>query len=85
MARIGLPTCSNSTQEIYDAALGCFWNLRKRRGILDRCYNDQKLDRAGIFTCAGCPILAPPEKIRKRIMLQRDKGLMPSPSTFPVA
>jgi predicted metal-binding protein len=41
--------------------------MRKRRGFFDRYQNDEKLDLIGIINCAGCPTIAAPEKILKRV------------------
>lgn len=67
MARIGILTCSNCTQDTNCAAVVCLGDMRKRRGFF-ACYrNDDKLDLIGIINCAGCPTLAAPEKILKRV------------------
>ena len=67
MARIGILTCSNCTQETNCAAVVCLGDMRKRRGFFDRYQNDEKLDLIGIINCAGCPTIAAPEKILKRV------------------
>jgi len=67
MARIGILTCSNCTQETNCAAVVCLGDMRKRRGFFERYQDDEKLDLIGIITCSGCPTLAAPEKILKRV------------------
>jgi predicted metal-binding protein len=67
MARIGILTCSNCTQETNCGAVVCLGDLRKRRGFFDRYKNEEKLALIGIINCAGCPTLAAPEKILKRV------------------
>ena len=67
MARIGILTCSNCTQETNCASVVCLGDMRKRRGFFDRYKVDEKLDLIGIINCAGCPTLAAPEKILKRV------------------
>lgn len=67
MARIGILTCSNCTQETNCAAVVCLGDLRKRRGFFERYRDDEKLDLIGIINCAGCPTLAAPEKILQRV------------------
>jgi predicted metal-binding protein len=67
MARIGILTCSNCTQETNCAAVVCLGDLRKRRGFFERYRDDEKLDLIGIINCAGCPTLAAPEKILRRV------------------
>ena len=67
MARIGILTCSNCTQETNCASVVCLGDMRKRRGFFERYQDDEKLDLIGIINCAGCPTLTAPEKILKRV------------------
>jgi predicted metal-binding protein len=67
MARIGILTCSNCTQEANCASVVCLGDLRKRRGFFGAYPKDEPLDLIGIINCAGCPTLAAPEKILKRV------------------
>lgn len=67
MARIGIMTCSNCTQESNCAAVVCLGDLRRRRGFFDRYPSDQPLDLIGIINCAGCPTVTAPEKILRRV------------------
>lgn len=66
MARIGILTCSNCTQEANCASVVCLGDLRKRRGLFERYNNEEKLELIGIINCAGCPTIAAPEKILRR-------------------
>ena len=67
MARIGILTCSNCTQDINCAAVVCLGDMRKRKGFFERYKDEEKLDLIGIINCSGCPTLAAPEKILKRV------------------
>jgi len=67
MARIGILTCSNCTQETNCAAVVCLGDLRKRRGFFERYKDEEKVELIGMINCAGCPTLAAPEKILKRV------------------
>jgi len=67
MARIGIITCSNCTQDANCAAVVCLADMRKRKGLFDRYANEAALELIGIISCAGCPTLAAPEKIMKRV------------------
>jgi predicted metal-binding protein len=67
MARIGILTCSNCTQDANCASVVCLGDMRKRRGFFTAYPPDQPLDLIGIISCAGCPTLAAPEKILKRV------------------
>lgn len=67
MARIGIITCSNCTQDSNCASVVCLGDLRKRRGFFDQYPQEEPLDLIGIINCAGCPTIAAPEKILKRV------------------
>jgi len=67
MARIGILTCSNCTQESNCASVVCLADLRKRRGFFEQYPQDEPLELIGIINCAGCPTLAAPEKILQRV------------------
>ena len=67
MARIGILTCSNCTQETNCASVVCLGDMRKRRGFFERYESEEKLDLIGIINCSGCPTLAAPEKILKKV------------------
>lgn len=67
MARIGILTCSNCTQESNCASVVCLGDLRKRRGFFARYAEESELQLIGIINCAGCPTLAAPEKILRRV------------------
>ena len=67
MARIAILTCSNCTQDSNCASVVCLGDMRKRRGFFESYPKDEPLDLIGIINCAGCPTLAAPEKILKRV------------------
>jgi predicted metal-binding protein len=67
MARIGILTCSNCTQESNCASVVCLGDMRKRKGFFERYSKDEPLDLIGIINCAGCPTIAAPEKILRRV------------------
>jgi predicted metal-binding protein len=67
MARIAILTCSNCTQDSNCASVVCLGDMRKRRGFFEPYPKDEPLDLIGIINCAGCPTLAAPEKILKRV------------------
>ncbi|MGD9504410.1 MAG: CGGC domain-containing protein [Syntrophobacteraceae bacterium] len=67
MARIGILTCSNCTQETHCASVVCLADMRKRRGMFERYSKDEPLDLVGLINCAGCPTIAAPEKILRKV------------------
>jgi predicted metal-binding protein len=41
--------------------------MRRHRGFFDRYAKDESVDLIGIINCAGCPTIAVPEKILRRV------------------
>jgi predicted metal-binding protein len=41
--------------------------MRKRRGLFERYPAEQPLDLVGIINCAGCPTVAAPKKILRKV------------------
>jgi predicted metal-binding protein len=67
MARIGILTCSNATQELGCSSASCLADFRKRKGFFADYPADKSLDLVGIINCPGCPTLAGPDKLLMRI------------------
>ncbi|NTW60295.1 MAG: CGGC domain-containing protein [Nitrospirae bacterium] len=67
MARIGILTCSNATQDLGCSSVSCLADLRKRRGTFKEYPADEPLDLVGIINCPGCPTLTGPDKLLLRI------------------
>jgi predicted metal-binding protein len=67
LTRIGIITCSNCTQESNCASVVCLADMRKRRAFFEQYPKDEPLDLIGIISCAGCPTVAAPEKILRRV------------------
>jgi predicted metal-binding protein len=67
MARIGIITCSNCTQDASCAAIVCLGDMRKRRGFFERYPKEEPLDLIGIINCSGCPTIVAPQKILKKV------------------
>jgi predicted metal-binding protein len=67
MARIGILTCSNCTQDSNCASVVCLADMRKRKGFFEVYPQNEPFDLIGIINCAGCPTIAGPEKILKRV------------------
>jgi len=67
MARIGIITCSNCTQDLDCAAVVCLGDLRKRRGFFADYPREERLDLIGIINCAGCPTVGGAEKLLRRV------------------
>lgn len=67
MARIGILTCSNTTQELGCSSASCLADLRKREGEFSNYPEEAPLDLIGIINCPGCPTLTGPDKLLQRI------------------
>jgi len=67
MARIGILTCSNATQDLGCSSSSCLSAFRKRQGAFSSYQDDEDLDLIGIINCPGCPTLTGPEKLIQRI------------------
>ena len=67
MARIGILTCSNATQDLGCSSSSCLSAFRKRQGAFSSYPDDEDLDLIGIINCPGCPTLTGPEKLIQRI------------------
>jgi predicted metal-binding protein len=67
MARIGILTCSNATQDLGCSSVSCLADLRKRRGTFAAYPAGESLDLVGIINCPGCPTLTGPDKLLLRI------------------
>jgi len=67
MARIGILTCSNATQDLGCSSVSCLRDMRKREGAFELYKDDDSLDLVGIINCSGCPTLVGPEKLLHRI------------------
>lgn len=76
MTKIGILTCSNTTQELGCSSYLCFQEFNEGTGAFNR-YAD-KVDKtviAGIINCAGCPTAHAPEKLLGRIKSLTEIGL----------
>jgi len=67
MARIGILTCSNATQDLGCSSSSCLADLRKRRGTFATYPAAEPLNLVGIINCPGCPTLTGPDKLLQRI------------------
>jgi len=67
MARVGILTCSNATQDLGCSSPSCLSALRKRTGAFSVYSKDESLDLIGIINCPGCPTLTGPDKLMQRI------------------
>ena len=57
MARVGILTCSNATQDLGCCSASCLADFRKRRGAFAAYPAEEELILVGIINCPGCPTL----------------------------
>ena len=67
MAKIGILTCSNATQDLGCSSVSCLADFRRRKGMFAQYPQEERLTLMGIINCPGCPTLTGPEKLLERI------------------
>jgi predicted metal-binding protein len=67
MARIGILTCSNATQDLGCSSASCLADFRKRKGAFSDYPAEGPLDLVGIISCPGCPTLTGADKLLQRV------------------
>lgn len=75
MARIGILTCTNATQDLGCSSATCLADLRKRKGAFSEYPENEKLTLVGIINCPGCPTLTGADKLIERIRGLTDFGI----------
>lgn len=75
MARIGILTCTNATQDLGCSSVSCLSDFRKRKGTFAAYPENEKLTLVGIINCPGCPTLTGPDKLIERIRALTDFGV----------
>ena len=75
MAKIGILTCSNATQDLGCSSVSCLSDFRKRKGAFANYPQDEKLTLMGMINCPGCPTLTGPDKLLERIRALTEFGV----------
>lgn len=75
MAKIGIMTCSNATQELGCSSVSCLADFRKRNGSFAEYPEEDKIILSGIINCPGCPTLTGPDKLLGRIRALTEFGV----------
>ena len=65
--KIGIITCSNAANDLDCCAAPCLHDFYNRAGKFKDYSKDSSLQLAGIISCPGCPTLAYPEKIMRKV------------------
>jgi predicted metal-binding protein len=75
MAKIGILTCSNATQDLGCSSVSCLSDFRKGKGTFADYPQDEKLTLVGLINCPGCPTLTGPDKLFQRIRALTEFGV----------
>jgi predicted metal-binding protein len=75
MAKIGILTCTNATQDLGCSSVSCLADFSKRKGTFVEYPENEKLTLGGIINCPGCPTLTGPDKLIGRIQALTDFGV----------
>ncbi len=75
MAKIGILTCSNATQDLGCSSASCLSDFRKRKGAFAAYPETEKLTLTGIISCPGCPTLTGQDKLLQRIRALTEFGV----------
>ncbi len=67
MARIGILTCTNTTQDARCSSFMCLKGVNEGTGEFARYKDQGGTELAGIINCAGCPTAVAPEKLLQRV------------------
>jgi predicted metal-binding protein len=67
MVRIGILTCTNTTQDVGCSSFKCLEGVYDSVGEFERHKENGGAQLAGIINCAGCPTAVAPEKILDRV------------------
>lgn len=74
MKRIGILTCSNTTQDYACSSIACFQDFNTKKGTFAE-YDKDGAELVGVISCAGCPTLYAPEKIFRRVKTLAASGV----------
>ncbi len=75
MAKIGILTCSNATQDLGCSSVSCLADFRRRKGTFADYAPDEKLTLTGIINCPGCPTLTGSQKLLQRVRVLTEFGV----------
>ncbi|MBA4369551.1 MAG: CGGC domain-containing protein [Desulfobacterium sp.] len=67
MKKIGILTCSNTTQDLGCSSFKCLDAIYENSGDFKKHESSGGAQLAGIINCAGCPTVVAPEKLLERV------------------
>ena len=75
MKKIGILTCSNTTQDLGCSSFKCLDAVYRNDGEFKRHENMGGAQLVGIINCAGCPTAVAPEKLLERVRALTEVGV----------
>ena len=75
MAKIGILGCDSTTRQMNCGMIGCFGNLRERKGSFADYPKEESLDLVGIIHCGGCPTAVGADRIWQKVQALVDYGI----------
>lgn len=75
MARIGIITCANMTNDLACSSAGCLEDSHAGKGKFTQYQERGGAQVIGIISCSGCPTLRAPEKILRRVRTLAASGV----------
>ena len=75
MAKIGILGCDSTTRSMNCVMIGCFGNLREKKGSFTDYPKDEPLNLIGIIHCGGCPTAVGADGIWQKVKALTDYGI----------
>ncbi len=75
MAKIGILGCDSTTRQMNCVMIGCFGNLRERKGTFVDYPEGEPLDLVGIIHCGGCPTAVGADRIWQKVKALTEYGI----------
>lgn len=75
MAKIGILGCDAVTREMDCVMIGCFGNLRSRKGEFARYAAEDPPELVGIISCGGCPTAVGSRKVWLKVKSLVEYGI----------
>ncbi len=75
MAKIGILGCNSTTHEMNCVMIGCFGNLRERKGSFTDYPQDEPVDLVGVIHCGGCPTAVGADRIWQKVKALVEYGI----------
>jgi predicted metal-binding protein len=75
MTKIGILGCNSTTHEMNCVMIGCFGNLRERKGSFTDYPQDEPVDLVGVIHCGGCPTAVGTDRIWQKVQALVEYGI----------